>query len=565
MIWKIFDKKGQKKLQSKVDEDGKLRGKGKKAKLYHNYFLIFVDFRKNLFDICEVGVCDMRRLTATSFKQELSDIQDAMRKRRSTARIRIYVSQIEVLLNILTDYDIILTQDYTEKHRPLMARTDCFEICDYAILHDTAPKSIDDMIRFFSVNFSDTLVSRIGFSQASNSTKSFYNHRDLCEKCHEDRNVQRRYISTVDMWKDLRSGITKGLQYADPLYFGKTLHDIYSYDKKSAYPSIFVSYDKFPIGSIMYTDTSKKRRLIRCLDGDRWFKVVFRDVQPDVLSDMRIKARDSRLAISNLDLEYLKRCDREKEFFDAIDSFDWGIYYTDAEGYLLDEFREHVVDIYDKKEAASDSEYRRFYKKQIDILYGKGLERLTFDTDKMVRDYFKDGKHYIMPHWSQLVVSKLRLDLFDAIDYVSDVVLAFNTDGLKTTADCKEIFNKLNEDIRKKNICSGFDSDIGSWKFEYKADDFLQIDDIRYAYRVDGELHTAIGGIPKVWLMDFLLSLTCDPLDWLKFPHLLEVPVGWIQDKKTGTYVQRYYKDFMYRPLTFDIEQGFNIEKRRAF
>lgn len=563
MIWHIFDKKGATKLISKIDEDGVLRGNGKKAKLYHNYFLIFVDFRNNCFDMCEVGVCEKRRLSHKEFINEISEIQSVVRKRRrGNARIRVYVSQIEVILNLLQDYIVIAEKTHSsDRKRPLMARTDVFEFCDYAILHDTAPRSLDDMIRFFEVNFSDKLVSKIGFSQASNSTKSFFSDGKLCELCHNDRNDHRRYITSIDMWKDLRSGITKGLQYADPKNFGIILHDVHSYDKKSAYPSIFVSYDKFPIGSILYTETLKNRRLIRCIDGGKWFKVVFRNPPPQVLEDMRIKAKDSRLAISNLDLEYLIRCDRSDEFFYAVKNLDWGIYYTDEEGYLIDDFRSHIVDIYDKKESSDSNEYRRYYKKQIDILYGKGLEMLSFDTDGEVKQYFKDGIHYIMPHWSQLVVSKLRLDLLDALFAVGSDVIAWNTDGLKTVKE-EVVFNRLNEEIRKKNIFSGFDSDIGTWKHEYKAEDFLQIDLQRYAYRVDGELHTSIGGIPKEWFKDHLLSLPCDPLDWLKLPHLLEVPAGWRMDKTKGTYVPVVFKDYMYKPLTFDIQQGFHITNR---
>ena len=566
--WKIFDDRGTKRLTSKIDEDGVIRGKGKKAKIYRSFFLIYVDFKKGLFDICESGAFIKRQLTLSQFLKEIDDIQTIIRKkRRSNTRVRIYVSQIEVLLNLLKDYTIVLKHDtvMSESSRPTWARTDCFEICDFAVLRDSAPQSIDDMIKFFNIAFKDTYISKIKFSEAANSVMFFY--RGLEQECHDDRNFCHRYIKSIDEWKDLRSGTTKGLHYAVDDFFGKILEGVTSFDKKSAYPSIFVSYDKFPIGEIHSTEVMKWKRFNRCIDGDKWFQIVFIDA-PKVgcLDDLKIKAKDAMLAINNLDYTYLCKTGRKDEVLDALKKYRWRIYYTTKEGYLLDSFRKHIVDVYDEKEKSTDPEWRRYYKKQIDILYGKGVEMLQFESDDQVKQYYRDGKHYIMPHWSRLVVSKLRLDLLEAIEMIyeaSGKIVAYNTDGLKIEKDCEKInnvFDELNREIVERNRAAGFDSDIGTWKKEYVADRFLQIDKVRYAYIVDGQLHTAVGGIPKNWFLDFLTSLDCDPLKWLMFPHLLEVPFGWKLDKSTKTYVPVIVKDFMYRPLTFDIQQGFYIK-----
>ena len=518
--------------------------------LYADCFVLFLDMERSLYSLAEIGGDILSDISEDQLMQEIETIKDMIRNRRKKRkiRLRLYVSQINIFINLLVKKGISYTiRDWKTNAKnvhedismPLRITTDFFEVVDYECLCRSAPKDIYDMLHFMSLEMGGKTWKSLRRSQASNGARIFYS--DIGDACREDRKFHRRYIDKKSCFDELRSGCMTGYKGVTEGLIAKVLKDVESWDKSSAYPSVFVSYDKFPIGKIVRHKKNQWGVLKKCLRTGQWFQIVITD-------DTHM------MAYNDLDIIFLRKTGGLDFVNRCLESLPWVIYTSTEEGYLLTEFRKKVVDIWSLKEIETDEEKRRFWKLQIDMLFGKGAERVTFDSDDDMKRYLASPERYILPHWSRLVVSYLRLEILEALTMIGkDRQVAYNTDGIKCF-NSREVFDILNERIAKKNALAGFSGcKIGYWKFEYRADKFLQIDKDKYIYEIDGDLHTKIPGIPKDQLIK---AIDGDPFEWFLQPHLMSLDIGWTYDSYSCAYKKRTYDNYLYRPLTMTREEA---------
>ena len=526
--------------------------------LYADCFVLFLDMERSLYSLAEIGGDILSDISEDQLMKEIETIKDMIRKRRKKRkiRLRLYVSQIPVLLNLLRKYDIkydvrewrskIHTPTGDIEGVPYRVVTDFFEVVDYECLCRTAPKDIDSMLYFMSLEMGDKTWKALRRSQASNGIRVFYS--DIGEECLEDKRKHKRYIKTKEGFDDLKAGCLAGYKGMTASLVAKVLKDVESWDKTSAYPSVFVSYDRFPVGKIVRHKKNQWGVLRRCLRTGEWFQIVIKE---DTLV----------MAYNHLDIIFLRKTG-ELDFVNrCLEKFQWVIYTSTEEGYLCDAFRKKIVDVWTLKDQEDDSERKRFYKLQVDFLYGKGAERCDFETDEEVFRYLASPERYILPHWSRIVVSYLRLEILEALTMIGEErQVAYNTDGIKCF-DSREVFDILNKRIAEKNALAGFSGcKIGFWKFEYRADKFLQIDKDKYIYEIDGDLHTKIPGIPKDQLIK---AIEGDPFEWFLHPHLMSLDIGWIYDSYSCTYKKRTYEGYLYRPLTMTREEAIKVVTKK--
>lgn len=525
--------------------------------LYADCFVLFLDMERSLYSLAEIGGDILVDISEDQLMKEIETIEDMIRKRRKKRkiRLRLYVSQINIFINLLVKKGISYTiRDWKTKAKnvhedismPLRIATDFFEVVDYECLCRSAPKDIDDMLHFMSLEMGGKTWKSLRRSQASNGARVFYS--DIGDACREDKKLHRRYIGTKSGFDELRSGCMTGYKGVTEDLIAKVLKDVESWDKSSAYPSVFVSYDRFPIGKIVRHKKNQWGVLKRCLRSGQWFQIVMTD-------DTHI------MAYNNLDIIFLRKTGGLDFVNRCLESLPWVIYTSTEEGYLLTEFRKKIVDIWSLKEIEEDEEKRRFWKLQIDMLFGKGAERVDFDSDDDMKRYLASPERYILPHWSRIVVSYLRLEILEALTMIGEErQVAYNTDGIKCF-DSQEVFDILNKMIAEKNALAGFSGcKIGFWKFEYRADKFLQIDKDKYIYEICGELHTKIPGIPKDQLIK---AIDGDPFEWFLHPHLMSLDIGWIYDSYSGTYKKRTYEGYLYRPLTITREEAIKVVTKK--
>lgn len=525
--------------------------------LYADCFVLFLDMERSLYSLAEIDGDVMYDISEDQLMKEIETIKDMIRKRRKKRkiRLRLYVSQINILINLLVKKGISYTiRDWKTKAKnvhedismPLRITTDFFEVVDYECLCRSAPKDIDDMLHFMSLEMGGKTWKSLRRSQASNGARIFY--YDIGDACREDKKFHRRYIDKKSCFDELRSGCMTGYKGVTEDLIAKVLKDVESWDKSSAYPSVFVSYDRFPIGKIVRHKKNQWGVLKRCLRSGQWFQIVITD-------------DTHTMAYNNLDIIFLRKTDGLDFVNRCLESLPWVIYTSTEEGYLLTEFRKKIVDIWSLKEIETDEEKRRFWKLQIDMLFGKGAEKVDFDSDDDMKRYLASPERYILPHWSRIVVSYLRLEILEALTMIGEErQVAYNTDGIKCF-DSQEVFDILNKRIAEKNALAGFSScKIGFWKFEYRADKFLQIDKDKYIYEIDGDLHTKIPGIPKDQLIK---AIEGDPFEWFLHPHLMSLDIGWIYDSYSGTYKKRTYEGYLYRPLTMTREEAIKVVTKK--
>lgn len=525
--------------------------------LYADCFVLFLDMERSLYSLAEIDGDVMYDISEDQLMKEIETIKDMIRKRRKKRkiRLRLYVSQINILINLLVKKGISYTiRDWKTKAKnvhedismPLRITTDFFEVVDYECLCRSAPKDIDDMLHFMSLEMGGKTWKSLRRSQASNGARIFYS--DIGDSCREDKKFHRRYIDKKSCFDELRSGCMTGYKGVTEDLIAKVLKDVESWDKSSAYPSVFVSYDKFPIGKIVRHKKNQWGVLKRCLRSGQWFQIVITD-------------DTHTMAYNHLDIIFLRKTSGLDFVNRCLESLPWVIYTSTEEGYLLNEFRKKIVDIWSLKEIETDEEKRRFWKLQIDMLFGKGAEKVDFDSDDDMKRYLASPERYILPHWSRIVVSYLRLEILEALTMIGEErQVAYNTDGIKCF-DSQEVFDILNRRIAEKNALAGFSGcRIGFWKFEYRADKFLQIDKDKYIYEIDGDLHTKIPGIPKDQLIK---AIEGDPFEWFLHPHLMSLDIGWIYDSYSGTYKKRTYEGYLYRPLTMTREEAIKVVTKK--
>lgn len=334
-------------------------------------------------------------------------------------------------------------------------------------------------------------------------TKKYF-YRDISAELWEEMKKEQIFFHSFQHYKDMFIGNKAGalLRFDDPdRKYRRIVQDVTSFDKKSAYPSVFVNDDKFPLGRPVRVMKGKADALSNAIYTGHWFKIVIRRPEPvPELIPFRDAEEPDLYGIEYYDFRLMREVlgVTAQRFAEILNTSKWSLYTTKHTGYLCAAFRQRIALLYIQKEAIPDKKnFQRFtLKTQIDMLFGKAIQKKNFTNAKQVNQYYTGrGDNYLLPQHSMHAIAAVRFELMRAVKLCGESCIAYDTDAAKVHG-AGEIFQALNEEIRVKNERAGFSNlTIGYWLEEYHADRFLQLGTKSYFYEADGQIHTKHAGI----------------------------------------------------------------------
>ena len=318
---------------------------------------------------------------------------------------------------------------------------------------------------------------KIRHTLASNTKKIFY--APIKDELWEETKENKHYYYDFETYKHMYAGNKAGILSKHEF---KTFSGMLSFDKHSAFPSILINCDMFPIGKVTKSKPSyqlAKAHIIDALNNREWIKVIINAKINGLFSWYDMDQKVTALDIANIASIY--KLGMIDVLFDAIKNNDFIIYRTQKQGYVAKAFRDRLVDAYAKKAVLKKGTFERFLEKtMLDMLYGKGIQDHDFQDIEEVQKHFRGrGDNYMDPAWSNLLRGMVEYEIICAVvdnGYTFADVYA-DTDGIKLpdTPQVREYFKKQNERIIEANRRSGYDIDIGIWDLEAEIEELYVI------------------------------------------------------------------------------------------
>ena len=336
-----------------------------------------------------------------------------------------------------------------------------------ALLNDMFPDvPITVAMREFICSF-DKNPEKVEYTLGYMVKKMFY--ADIKDDLWAEKKKNKAYYYDLDTYNDMMVANKAGALSDVHIY----AEDVLCYDKRSAYASVMVNDDKFPIGKerkIEFDDPEyAKHMIMRYVKEGTYCKIVLDYVVDGFEIFYEEKVRKTGIEYDNF-LDLIED-GRFYEFFSKIKH--GRLYHNLKTGYLPDVFREAIIDAYNKKESTSGVT-KFFEKTKINILYGKGIQNYDFkDKYEMQKRYRGRGENYLQPEQSLHCQAVLLHELHNAIR--NNIAIYWDTDGIKVknTPEARRYFEEQNNIILAKNRLAGFDSIIGTWKLESEARRFI--------------------------------------------------------------------------------------------
>lgn len=335
---------------------------------------------------------------------------------------------------------------------------------------------------------------KVRYTLAKQVVDLFYS--DIKDKLwRETYDEHRHIITSMQIYDDMLAANKSGM-LSD--VYKKYFDNMGMWDISSAYPSVMVSDDKFPIGRVISIGGNVKyklSKLIKALKSKEWCKIVF---------DGKIDGFDTFYddVVDKTALEYydLLSCNCTKQLTDILNKIDDNtrVYICRETGYLSDIFRQKIIKLYNEKSKQKKGTFERFITKtELDMLYGKAIQTRNFTEFWQVKRYYQGrGDHYLTPEMGNHCSAKIRYIMLKAMYETCGNYC--DTDGIKSpyTEENIKYFEEQNKIIMENNAKAGFpDCKIGTWDFEGKADQLLIFAPKCYVYNIDGKFEYKIAGV----------------------------------------------------------------------
>lgn len=494
----------------------------------------------------------------SAFRDALDDLAREMwRKNRKKAnrKLLVFINDLDVMRMILPDGQ----QSQAKKRKAgqtytLEYITEFFVFRNFNIIFNNRTQKITGLYPKFLIcegmaaflRSLDLPLKDCRYSLAYISKKIFY--KDIKAELWEDVKHHRRILRDLQTYQDMQCGNQGGalssFEGAADIRF-QLLHYVHSFDKKSAYPSYFVRDRFFPIGKIRRVVGNvdyRLRQLRRIIHKCDWFKIVIdADSEQENLRLFRDASDMERYLYGVEFWDYQLMIENGIDIFPILEKQKFRIYTTEKTGYMPDCFRKKIVELYEEKnKLPKDSAERFLIKTQLDMIYGKGLQKYDFKSDQEVfKKYLLRGENFLTPAMSMHVVSGVRHEVLKIAQNFCAETQAIDTDGLKLTGELSEIkafFDAMNQYIIDENRKAGFDSDIGIWDYEYTAENFMQFAPKVYAYQTEGgRLVCKFAGISERHLKRYLRNIDGDPFAlWAASGIHAQTCAGWYYLTDTG-------------------------------
>ena len=490
------------------------------------------------------------------FRSEIDGIAvEIGEKNRSGKNLKavVFINDLDVVKMILPDGQASnSTKSKNGVRYTLEFETDNFQFRNFNIIFNNRTQRIQKLYPDLPIcagmaEFIKSLglpLKHCRYSLAYVSKRIFY--ADIKSELWEDTKQNHRMIRDLQTWRDMQAGNQGGalssFSGASDIRFD-ILYDIGSYDKKSAYPSYFIRDKYFPVGRItrITGNASYRLRILRGLIGRRkWFKIVINCAEKiDALSLFRTASKKDcfEYGVEFWDYYTMKDCGIDLIPILTAPGVTFRLYATEKTGYMPDCFRRKIIELYDKKNALPKNSAERFMiKTQLDMIYGKGLQKYDFKCNRdVIRKYTLRGENFLTPAMSMHVVSGVRHEVLKISARFAGDCIAIDTDGVKidmyTAGEdtVTEFFDAVNDFILDENCAAGFYSDIGFWDHEYTAERFMQFAPKVYAYQEPDESPVCkFAGISERHLLKYLQQLDGDPFEiWHRYGINAKTCNGW--------------------------------------
>lgn len=378
-------------------------------------------------------------------------------------------------------------------------------------LYDTT--CIPQAFRLFVEYLGDPQTVKYGL--ATNTKRMFYD--GLLFDTHPIKSV-KRYIQCLAGDKAGAMPLIEEIRRIKPHIYGAD-----SYDIRSAYASILCTDDKYPLGELHAS--SRIDDISTFIESGKWVKVVFTG---EIEGLYRWYDDEYKLtALDYYDILYLM--DFHHDDISNYMKYKHTVLWSDDTGYLDKSFRDKMHETYVLKQSLDHNDPRRFFvKMQLEMVYGKSIQKRTFTSDLAVRKFLET--QYLQPHQGMHTTAAVRYFLTKCIFDIPEHVFYWDTDCLKVdnNFDHESYFNELNQEIVERNRKAGYDSDIGTFKHEGHYDEFKAWSLKVYCYRVGSKYTYKAAGFAEDMKDEFLKHV--DGYDLIDFI-----------DKHGATYYQKGY------------------------
>lgn len=330
-----------------------------------------------------------------------------------------------------------------------------------------------------------------------------------------------------------------GNSHANPYHSGRLLQNIISFDMSSAYPAVMIQ-KQFPQTKFLKTSYKDLDELVE--KGKAFLAVVmFENVMLKTWKTIpyipkckcigleKHKADNGRileaerLAICICDIDYKILRETYDFQYDVIEC------YTARYGYLCDEYRNFIFEMYKQKcdLKGKDEFFYNKFKNRINATFGMMLtdichENIEYDpaSDKVyvktrenqreaLEKYYKHYNSFLSYQHGIYVTAHCRARLQRAINMLGEDMVYCDTDSVKFMhqedhKDLDQILNnEIKEDIKKCGIdthyvrSDGKAFDLGLWEKDAHYNQFITQGSKKYAYTENGKLNITVAGLSK--------------------------------------------------------------------
>ena len=343
------------------------------------------------------------------------------------------------------------------------------------VLSDMFPElPITVAMQHFIMSFSDN-PEKVKYTLGYCCKKMFY--EEIKKDLWEEKKANKAYYYNLKTYNDMMVANKSGALSYHQSYD----EDVLCYDKRSAYASVILNDNHFPIGKmscIQFEDKNKLESLVKkYLKKDIYFKIVL-DYKVKGFS-LFYEQESEKTGLERENIIDIMEDNRLDDFFENVTS--GRIYKCAKTGYCSKILREAVHEAYIKKESVTGTE-KFFLKTILNInIYGKSIQKYDFETKQDLQNHYRGrGDNYLNPEMGLHCQAVLLHEIHKAQRH--NVAIYWDTDGIKVknTPEARKYFKEQNAIILKKNEESGFPCNIGTWKLEAVAKRFVSFGAKRY-------------------------------------------------------------------------------------
>lgn len=376
-------------------------------------------------------------------------------------------------------------------------------------------------------------------------TSTGYVRRD-CKKAMEDYNHSQlaEMLPDISVYRALREAFRGGNTHANRWYSGDIVHNVYSVDLVSAYPSVMVNY-KYPMKQFFREGECTLDRVLELIYKKHkavLMRICFYNIKLiSRYTGVPYLARDKCRYIDNgvydngriLSADYLETTITDIDLKIIMAQYTWtdsnpfDVFYA-RYGKLPKALRDTVIKYYRLKTELKqnpgdpyDEEKEYFYfkaKNKLNSLYGMTAQdpakiSIEFidgefrEKDEPLEDILKKNykKAFLSYAWGVWVTCWCRYLLQQGIDAAGDYFVYCDTDSVKSIGpvDMTE-FNRKMQELSEKNGAYATDGKgrihyLGLFEQETVSgyESFVTLGAKKYAYVENGKLHITIAGVNK--------------------------------------------------------------------